>query len=83
MTMAPDEPTKAGDGGGEGLRLTAPEWAILEKYHRKGYDKSWNREEKILLTGALKLAYGQPGALSTADLARIRKWIEEGLEDRK
>jgi len=64
--------------GGDGPRLTGHEWSVLERYHRGGYDKTWSREDKVALTSALTKAYGQPAVLRPADLAKIRKWIEEG-----
>ena len=62
--------------GGDGPQLTEAEWAALERYHRRGYNNTWNRDDKVVLTTALTKAYGQPGALRPVDLAKIRKWIE-------
>ncbi len=66
------------DGGGDDHRLTTSEWTFLERYHRRGYNESWTQKDKIILTSALKKAYGQPNSLSAADLAKVLKWIKEG-----
>ena len=80
MPSPPTKTTLAFDDGGDGPGLSAEEWAILEKFHRGGYDGNWNQKDKVVLTNALQKAYGRPGALRETDLAKIMKWISEGRQ---
>ncbi len=79
-TMPPDRTTTALDDSGSEPRLTASEWAALERYHKQGYDPKWSQQAKVALTSALSKAYGKPGALrpekggvgSTLNIRQIR-----------
>ena len=76
--MPPIKTTTASDDSGSEPRLTASEWVLLESYHRKGYDTSWSQKDKVVLTSALRKAYGKPSVLRPGQLAKILRWIQEG-----
>ena len=60
--------------------LTADEWRLLESYHRRGYQVTWNQKDKITLASALRKCYGEGHPLPPSFLAKIRKWIEASPE---
>jgi hypothetical protein len=78
MPKPPDKVALALDDGDNEVNLTSVEWAIVEKYHRGGYDGNWNQTDKLVLTSALRKLYGKPSVLRDADLTKISRWIAEG-----